>query len=193
MFSFAALLRPGSRHAFALLVYVLSAGEAHAQVGIVAPPVTIVDTTPASSVAHPDLVAVGDTIRIFQNGIVVAHGVIGEITSINFLVQDAYGASSRYTRTAIGRAEVQRGERRRGARSMLKGAGIGAGIGAGLITLAVITAEPRDEGIGIIVSIMAAGASTVIGTIAGGVTALTWTENWQPFDPITLRVLLAPS
>lgn len=133
--------------------------------------------------------SVGDTVQLFAGRVLVVRGTLADADSAGLLVIPANGAERvRYLFDQFDRASVRRGHRRRGAHSLVKGFAIGTGIGAGIVLLAATTQSPHDEGLGVIVGIMAGMVSSGVGTVAGGLMGFTYTDIWLRFDPRTLAV-----
>jgi hypothetical protein len=135
-------------------------------------------------------VAAGDTVRLFDHKSLVVRGILAGADSAGLVVvPDGSVDSLRYIFRQFDRAEVRRGQRRRGASAVLHGAEIGAIIGLVIGGAGVLIQSGQHEpGPGAVASIFLGIFSAVIGTAVGAVASLTYTDVWLPFDPLTLRV-----
>ncbi|MDB4885711.1 MAG: hypothetical protein JWN79_1149 [Gemmatimonadetes bacterium] len=161
-----------------------------ATVGGVTPPGN--DTVPRVATPRPartpGRVAVGDTVRLFITPSEEVRGILVRIDSAEFLVNPMNASDTvRYARESISRAEVRRGDRRRGVNALATGTAVGAAIGAGFVTLGIAANKKGDEGLGVIIGLFFGAVSVATGTVVGGVVALTYTDLWIPFDPATMN------
>lgn len=161
----------------------------------VRPNATITDGADVDTLAPariPGMVAVGDTVRLFVSRAEPMRDILVRADSGRFVVHALNAPDTvTYQRDVIIRAEVRRGDRRRGWRALGQGAGVGVVVGLGLLGLSIVTQSPHNDGLDVLVGIVAGFASSVIGTAVGGMVALTYTDLWVPFDPVTLRMLPA--
>jgi hypothetical protein len=147
--------------------------------------------TPTST-RTPGMVAAGDTVRLFVTRSESVHGILVRADSAWFFVNPLGAPDTvRLARQSIGRADVRRGERRRGANALMTGTLVGAAVGAGFVAAGIMANRPGDDGLGVIIGLFFGGVSVAAGTAVGGVVALTHTEQWIPFDPASLRMLPA--
>lgn len=141
-------------------------------------------------VRAPGLVTCGDTVRLYASGSLLVRGVLAAADSASLqVIPEGPGEPLHIADSIITRAEVQRGERMRGGKALGTGALIGAGVGAALFALAASDQSPHNDGIGVIVGLFLGASATVVGTVAGAIASITYTERWIHFDPPSLRML----
>lgn len=170
----------------------------------------VVAVAPALPVTHPDTLApfvpaparaglrdpmvVGaqDTVRLFSGKVELIRGTLVAVDSAGFVVlgEDAI-VPVRHSRTYVDHALVRRGEVKRGAAAVAKGALVGAGAGALWIGATSGSNNSGDLGKGLEVffSVLGVTLTTLAGAGVGAIASQTYAAQWLPFDPATLRVL----
>jgi hypothetical protein len=135
-----------------------------------------------------------DTVRLFAGGSELVRGVLVD-TAASELVVAPFDATEvvRIPVARIDHALVRRGDRKRGGSAVMAGTLIGLGVGATLVTLTAVAPgnDPEGEGLAIVLSVAAAGATTVLGMLAGAIASQTYVDVWLPFDPATRVVSLS--
>lgn len=152
---------------------------------------TVVSTLSVRRTARPwGTVSAGDTVRLFAGAQPLVHGILAAADSDALLVvPDDMTDAVRYRRARITVAEVQRGERRRGAKPLATGALLGVGVGSLIFALGASDHSARSDGMGAAIGLAFGSVAALAGTLVGGIVSLTYTERWIRFDPATMWMM----
>jgi hypothetical protein len=127
------------------------------------------------------LVTMGDTVQLQRGGLIVADGVLVAAGTDRLVVAPLGGGDTIAVRIAnIGRADVQRGTSRLGAKTVGQSAALG-----GLIAGTIGIASAHKLGWGLV----AASVGATLGTLLGSGAALVPTAAWIRFDPATMAIV----